>query len=198
MSTPKTLLELAGADLTPSALDKAALVLIDIQNEYLEGPIAVSGAGPAIDKAAVLLAAARKAGTPVIHVAHKGRAGSLFDRDAARGQIVDALTPADGEDVVEKGLPNSFAGTGLDALVRATGRKELILAGFMTHMCVSSTARAALDLGYRVTVDADASGTRDLPDGEGGAIKAADLHRTALAELADRFAIIARGHDWGA
>ncbi|MCO5126809.1 MAG: cysteine hydrolase, partial [Rhodobacteraceae bacterium] len=196
MSTPKTLLELAGADLTPSALDKAALVLIDIQNEYLEGPIAVSGAGPAIDKAAVLLAAARKAGTPVIHVAHKGRAGSLFDRDAARGQIVDALTPADGEDVVEKGLPNSFAGTGLDALVRATGRKELILAGFMTHMCVSSTARAALDLGYRVTVDADASGTRDLPDGEGGAVKAADLHRTALAELADRFAIIARGHDW--
>jgi hypothetical protein len=58
----------------------------------------------------------------------------------------------------------------------------------MTHMCVSSTARAALD--------ADSCGTRDLPDGAGGIIDADTLHKTALAELADRFAIIARDHDW--
>jgi nicotinamidase-related amidase len=65
-----------------------------------------------------------------------------------------------------------------------------MLAGFMTHMCISSTARAALDLGYRVTIDASACGTRDLPDGRGGIIPAATVHEVALVELSDRFAII--------
>jgi nicotinamidase-related amidase len=67
-----------------------------------------------------------------------------------------------------------------------------MLAGFMTHMCVSSTARAALDLGYRVTIDAASCATRDLPDGKGGVMPAALIHEVALVELSDRFAIIAR------
>jgi len=66
--------------------------------------------------------------------------------------------------------------------------------GFMTHMCVSSSARAALDHGFRVTIDADSCATRDLPDGCGSVIDAATLHRVALTELSDR--VIARNHDW--
>jgi nicotinamidase-related amidase len=61
----------------------------------------------------------------------------------------------------------------------------------MTHMCVSSTARAALDLGFRTTIDANSCATRDLPDGRGGTIAAKTVHDVALAELSDRFAIIA-------
>ena len=195
MTAAKTLLELAGANLAPAKLRDGCLVLIDLQNEYVAGPIAVPTARAAIDEARRLLAAARQAGAPVIHVAHKGRAGGLFDREAERGQIVAALAPLDGEAVVEKGLPNAFAGTDLQARLAALGRKELILAGFMTHMCVSSTARAALDLGYRVTIDAAACGTRDLPDGRGGVIPAATLNDVALVELSDRFAIIAPDAD---
>lgn len=195
MTNAKTLLQLAGADLTPAKVADACLVLIDLQNEYLAGPIAVDGAESAITEAKELLDTARSANAPIFHVAHKGRAGGLFDRDAERGQIVAALAPLDGEPVVEKGLPNAFAGTGLHELLRATGRKNLILAGFMTHMCVSSTARAALDLGYRVTVAADACATRDLPDGRGGVVPAQTIHEVALVELSDRFAVIARNSD---
>ena len=188
----KTLLELAGADLTPPTMREACLVLIDVQNEYRAGPIAVVGADAAIERAQRLLAAARRAQAPVFHIAHRGRSGGLFDRDAERGQIVAALAPIDGEAVIEKTLPNSFAKTDLQARVAAAGRTNLILAGFMTHMCVSSTARAALDLGLRVAVEAAACGTRDLPDGRGGIIPAATVHEVALAELADRFAIVVR------
>jgi nicotinamidase-related amidase len=92
-------------------------------------------------------------------------------------------------------LPNAFAGTELRALLEQASRKNLILAGFMTHMCISSTARAALDLGYRVTVDAASCATRDLPDGKGGVVPAATLHEVALVELSDRFAVIKRGTD---
>ncbi|MBB5046881.1 nicotinamidase-related amidase [Rhodopseudomonas rhenobacensis] len=192
MSTAKTLLQLAGADLNPAKLADATLVLIDIQNEYLEGPIAVDGAQAAVAAAAHLLKAARAAGTPIFHVAHQGKVGSLFDRIAPRGQLIDAVAPLAAETVVEKTLPNSFASTDLHALLSATGRKQLLLAGFMTHMCVSSTARAALDLGYRVTLVADACATRDLPDGQGGVVPAATLHKVALVELSDRFAVIAQ------
>lgn len=193
MPAPKTLLELSGADLTPPRLRDAALVMIDYQNEYLSGPIALPDATPAIANATKLLARARAAGTPTIHIAHKGRAGGLFDRDAERGAIVDGLAPLKDEPVIEKGLPNAFAGTDLAAQLAAIGRKDIVLAGFMTHMCISATARAGLDLGYRITVDADSCATRDLPDGRGGTMAAATIHDVALVELSDRFAIIARG-----
>ncbi|MGE5511968.1 MAG: cysteine hydrolase family protein [Bacteroidota bacterium] len=191
MSTPKTLLEMSGADLTPPPLAQSVLVIIDAQNEYLDGKLALPGIGPAVDAIARLLAEARRAGTPIVHVAHKGRAGGLFDRDGHGGAIIEAVQPAGGEIVIEKPLPNAFAQTDLNAELKVLGRTQIVIAGFMTHMCVSSTARAALDLGYKATVAADAAATRDLPDPLGGVIPADALHRAALAELADRFAIVA-------
>ena len=191
----KTLLQLAGADLKPASLREACLVLIDYQYEYVAGPIALPNAGAAIASAARLLAQARSIGTPIIHVAHKGRSGGLFDRAAERGAIVSAVAPLPGEPVVEKPLPNAFADTDLQARLTAAGRKNIILAGLMTHMCVSSTARAALDLGFRTTIDANGCATRDLPDGCGGVVPAETVHEVALVELSDRFAIIARNSE---
>ncbi|MGF6307817.1 nicotinamidase-related amidase [Bradyrhizobium sp. i1.8.4] len=156
MTAAKTLMQLAGIDLTPPRLGEACLVLIDIQNEYLAGPLALPDANPAIARATALLVRARESGAAIIHIAHKGQPGSLFDRTAERGAIVAPLEPRAGE-------------------------------------IVSSTARAALDLGFRTTVDADSCATRDLPDGVGGTIAARLIHDVALAELSDRFAIIARG-----
>jgi len=192
MTNPKTLLQMAGAGLNPAKVSDACLILIDFQNEYLNGPIAVADAQPAVAEAVRLLGAARSAQAPVFHIAHKGKAGGLFDRDARRGQIVPELFPLAGETLVEKPLPNAFAHTPLGDLLAATQRKEIILAGFMTHMCISSTARAALDAGYRVTVVADACGTRDLPGLRDGVVQAKVVHDVALVELSDRFAVIAR------
>lgn len=70
------------------------------------------------------------------------------------------------------------------------GRKNLIIIGYMTHMCVSSTVRAAIDRGYRNTIVAKATATRDLPAPEGGIVSAQTLQSTSLAALADRFAAV--------
>ncbi len=191
MASPKTLLELSGASLTPSALSDATIVVIDAQNEYVDGMLALPGVAPALAEGAKLLARARAAKTPIVHIAHHGKpGGGVFDPDGRSGQIADAVAPAEGETVIGKALPNAFAGTELHETLETIGRKELILAGFMTHMCISSTARAALDLGYRCTVVDAATATRDLPDGRGGVIAADALHRASLAALADRFAIV--------
>ncbi len=191
MTDPKTLMQMAGADMTPSALSAASLVLIDCQLEYVDGKLPLHGCAEALDEVAKLLARARAANTPIFHIQHHGQPGGLFDVEGHGGQIAAQAAPEGEEPILRKTLPNAFTGTDLAEVLEAAGRKEVIFAGFMTHMCVSSTARNALDRGYRSTVVADAVATRDLPLPGGGTIAAAQLHETALAELSDRFAIIA-------
>jgi len=192
MTQAFTLLDLAGASRAPSAWDAAVLLLIDHQREYVDGRLPLSGMPAAVAHCAALLALARERGAPVIHVVHHGRpGGGAFDPTGPYAAIIEGLAPRAGESTVTKSLPNSFAGTDLAAVLQRTARKELIVAGFQTHMCVSATVRSALDHGYRNTVVAAACATRDLPDPlGGGALAASEVHRAALAALHDRFATV--------
>ena len=186
---PKSLLDLAGVTLPTARFEDAVLLVIDHQQEYTAGKLPLSGIAAAVDAIGRLQATARKAGAPILHVAQNGRPGSaLFDPDGPMARFIPEITPAANEATVIKSLPNAFAKTDLDARLKTIGRSDLIVAGFMTHMCISATSRAALDLGYRATVVAGATATRDLPDGIGGTIDAATDKRVALAALADRFA----------
>ncbi|MDF1747488.1 MAG: cysteine hydrolase family protein [Alphaproteobacteria bacterium] len=191
MSTPKTLLAMAGADLTPATLSASTLLLIDCQEEYRAGLLPLPGVKAALSDCKVLLARARDLSRPVVHVRHVGKPGGAFDITGTGGQIMPEVAPQHNEPVVDKGLPNSFANTNLQEVLTAHGAASLIIVGFMTHMCVSSTARVALDLGYRTTVVASACATRDLPKPGGGTLSAANLHIAALTGLSDRFSIIA-------
>ncbi|MFT3831370.1 MAG: cysteine hydrolase family protein [Opitutaceae bacterium] len=192
VATPATLLDLSGARWEPARLGEAALVIVDAQREYADGKLPLPGLAGAVQEIAELLRRARAAGTPVIHVVQHGRpGGAIMDPNGAMVEILAPLTPREGEALVVKHLPNSFAGTDLAAALERTRRKHVIVVGFMTHMCVSATVRAALDHGYRCTVVAAACASRDLPDGRGGSVPAAEVHRVELAALGDRFAAIA-------
>lgn len=191
MSEPKTLLDMAGAPNRPQRLAEAAVVMIDAQLEYVTGRLPLTGVGAALDVGAELLAAARAAGRPVIHVQHRGQGEGLFGPDSAFFAIAPEVAPEADEPVVEKVVPNAFADGALDAKLKELGVAKIIIGGFMTHLCVSTTARAALDLGYGCSVLAPACATRDLPDGQGGVVAAADIHRIELVALSDRFATIA-------
>lgn len=195
MQTPKTLLQFAGVPTHPSPLSRSVLVIVDAQLEYVSGKLPLAGIGDAIAEARRLLDLARARGVPVIHIVQHSEPGRpLFDPATRFTEIVPDLAPVAGEPLIIKRLPNAFAGTALQARLReiaaASGRSEMILAGFMTHMCISATARAALDLGIRTTVVAAATATRDLPDPFGVVVPASVVHQTALAEIADRFAMV--------
>ncbi|MCH8110903.1 MAG: cysteine hydrolase [Proteobacteria bacterium] len=190
MSEAKTLLQMAGAPQQPAPLSESALVMIDCQCEYVTGALALPGVEPALAECAQVLARARAGGVPIVHVQHKGQAGGLFDPEDASFEIADPAAPEQDEARVTKSLPNAFAGTELTDILRGYGRKTVIFAGFMTHMCISSSVRAATDLGLGATVVGNACATRELPDGTGGVVSADELHRATLAALADRFAIV--------
>lgn len=185
-----TMLQMSGVAPAPATMADGVLLIIDAQREYTDGLLPLIGVAPAIEALAGLLEKARAAGAPVVHVRHVSK-GKAFNPASTGYEIVKSLTPRAGEAIIDKGLPNAFAGTELAKQLGATGRKNLIVGGFMTHMCVSATVRSATDHGYMSTIAADTVATRDLPDATGGAtVDAAAINRITLAALSDRFAWI--------
>lgn len=184
-----TLRGLMGLPADPAPLSRSALIMIDLQNTYTEGVLRLENVEPALGEAAELLDRARSAGSRIIHVRHDAGAGSPYDVTAPIGAIHDSVAPRDGEAVVTKNFPSAFVHTGLAELLE--GYQDLVLAGFMTHMCVNSTARSAFSGGYVPTVVAAATATRALP-GVHGTVAAAEVHDAALAGLADLPAIVVR------
>ncbi len=190
MSRP-TLRTLENLPSAPSSLKDSALVLVDCQNTYTYGVMELDGVQAALDETAALLDRARTAGIPIIHIQHNGGVGSPYDITAEVGAIVDSVAPRGDEPVVVKQYPNSFVQTDLDEKLKAVGASNLVLAGFMTHMCINSTARGAFNLGYAPTVVASATATRPLPGPDGSTVSAAALQSASLAALNDLFAIVA-------
>ncbi len=196
MIEPKTLLQLSNSNPGAGSLLDSVLVIVDAQNEYVTGQVPLVGVDAALDRIAELLEAARFLQAPIIHIQHVGAAGKLFDPETDGFKFAERAAPVGAESVAKKKLPNAFVDTHLRDRIVNKGRKSILLAGFMTHMCISTTARVALDFGIRATVIADATATRDLPDPMGGPpIPAAEVQRASLAALADRFAAIAMTKD---
>ncbi|MFC8097572.1 cysteine hydrolase family protein [Streptomyces sp. NPDC057363] len=184
-----TLRRLNGLDDTPAKLADSTLVLVDYQNTYTTGVMELDGWQDALDAGARLLARARREGTKVIHVVHDGGEGTPYDIRAEIGQIHPSVAPVDGEPVVVKKAPDSFFGTDLGEHVDAAGNSDLVVVGFMTHMCVTFTAQGAFLRGNRPTVVADACATRSLPV-TGLELDAHQVHHSALATITDMYGVV--------
>jgi nicotinamidase-related amidase len=190
MSDLKTLRDVAGLGRQPGSLRQSALVMIDCQNTYRQGLMQLEGVEAALDEARRLLDRARALGIPIIHIQHDSGPGSPYDIRAEIGRIADKVKPLESEPVVVKHYPNSFLQTDLHERLQKHGAANLVIAGFMTHMCVNSTARGAFNLGYRPTVVAGATATRPLPTATGGVVAAPVLQEASLAALSDLFALV--------
>ncbi|WP_432190206.1 cysteine hydrolase family protein [Streptomyces sp. Tue6028] len=184
-----TLRELNGFDPTPASLASATLILIDYQNTYTQGVMELDGWRDALEAGAALLTRAREAGAHVIHVVNDGGEGTPYDVRAEIGRIHPKVAPADGEAVVVKKLPDAFLDTDLADHVDAAGNKDVVIAGFMTHMCVAFTAQGAFLRGNRPTVVADACATRALRTVVADT-PAEQLHHSALATIGDLYGVV--------
>jgi len=168
-----------------------ALLLIDVQQAFDEpswGPRNNPGAEANLAR---LLAAFRAAGRPVVHVKHNStEPNSTLRPDRPGNALKPEATPLPGEPLFVKTVNSGFIGTSLEAHLREKGIDGLVIGGFITNHCVSTTARMAGNLGFRTTVVADACATFDFKDADGSVIPAATMHRIGLAELRGEFAEI--------
>ncbi|CAI0736633.1 cysteine hydrolase family protein [Serratia ficaria] len=190
--TAPTIRTLSGAQATQSLPANAtALLVIDFQNEYFIGKMPIPDGLKALKHTQRLVAFAHRHHMPVFFVRHLGPAnGPLFAEGSQFAAFHPDLQPAAGDKVITKATPSSFVGTDLDRQLKQAGVRQLIVSGLMTHMCVSSTARDAVPLGYQVIIPADATATRSLATWDHQVVSHADLQRAALAGVADVFAEI--------
>lgn len=158
---------------------RAAFLLIDMQNGFIDGasPLCIAGAAATVPACAHALGAAREHGLAVFHV-RRAYAADGSDVEAVRWEAwaeggrplssadpmslecPSELAPAPGEPVVVKPSWSAFFGTDLDALLRARGIGTLVLAGTTTPNCVRSTAYDGLARGFNVAVLRDATSSR--------------------------------------
>jgi nicotinamidase-related amidase len=200
---------IVAAQLDPSErVADPALLIVDMQNDFVRAgaPLEVPDARSTIPAQRRLIERFRTRGLPVVytrflsyetdclmwlwspechpdtracwpgHLRGYADADGLLDCAA----VIDELTPAPEDLVVDKYGYGSFHGTDLDGRLRAAGVRSLVLAGTVTQICVEETAREAFHHGYRTTVVADAVSSY-----------APDLHAATLKNFALKFGWVA-------
>lgn len=165
----------------------------DAQNEYADGHLKTANISSTRAAIGDLLEAYRKNGSSssIVHITHQTPAGApVFTPDTPLAAEFSELAPKSGEHTVSKQAPGSFTGTQLDKILEESGKKKVVLTGYMAHVCVSTTARQAAERGYEVILAKEAIGDRDIP----GA-KAEQVVEGSLRELSDAFATVVNVKD---
>ncbi|MBF6031497.1 cysteine hydrolase [Pseudomonas sp. P115] len=174
----------------------AALLIIDMQqgmNQPTLGPRNNPDAEVHIQR---LLNAWRQAERPIVHIRHISRTpGSVFWPGQPGCEFQPALAPLPHEHVVEKNVPDAFTATGLERWLHARSIRQLVVAGVITNNSVEATARSGGNLGFDVSVVADACYTFDQTDLSGRLWPAQDVHALSLSNLAMDYARVVQAND---
>ena len=155
---------------------RPAVLVVDFITAYTTpgSPLYAPDVVTAVQATAPVLAAARRAGVPVIYTRvlyHPGGLdGGLFVQKvpALRGmvegaplaELVPELPPAPGDLVIVKQYASAFFGTHLAATLTAAGIDTLVIAGCSTSGCIRATAVDAMQHGFRAVVMRDCVGDR--------------------------------------
>ncbi|HEY9259205.1 cysteine hydrolase family protein [Chitinophaga sp.] len=143
---------------------KKALLIVDVQNDYYEGGAhTLVNTAEAGKQAQAVLKTARQQHVPIVHIQHLAvnEGADFFLPDTHGAAIHTDVAPLAHEKVVTKNYPNSFRETALLAYLQENSITHLVICGMMTDVCVDATVRAAMDLGFSITVIGDACATRD-------------------------------------
>lgn len=195
-------------------LGETALLVIDIQNTYLEvdaDPLEAQRWAPfrqrmketVIPNTARLIADCRARGVEVIFariacLTEDGRDRSLsqkkpgfnyllLPKDREDSQLVPELTPQDDEIVVIKTTDSALTGTNLRLLLHNIGIRHVIVAGIFTDQCISSSVRSLADESFNVVVveDCCAAATEALHRNELETINMIYCHVVQLDDIND-------------
>lgn len=155
---------------------KPALIVVDFVMAYLveDSPL-YAGVEETLESCKRVLAAARKAGIPIIFTNVEYQAGGVdggifyrkagalkvFLKGSPLGAFPEGLEPREGELVITKQYPSAFFGTSLPATLTSMGIDTLIVTGLTTSGCIRATVLDTMQYGFIPIVVSDACGDRD-------------------------------------
>jgi nicotinamidase-related amidase len=181
----------------PQLPQSTALILIDVQQAFLDPRWGERNNPEAESNIARLLAAWRESGRPIRHVVHDSvqsadepESDSLLRPDSPGNAIQPLAAPRPVEPVYRKNVNSGFIGTNLERDLRRDGINTLVIAGLTTNHCVSTTARMAGNLGFTTYVVSDATAAFARSALDGTLRPAEAVHSAALSDLHGEFATV--------
>ncbi len=150
---------------------KYALILVDLLNDFITGPISTERAPEIVQPNRRLIDAAHEKGIPVIyandcHTPEIDHEFVVWGPHAVVGtkgaEVVPELTPTDKDYIVPKKRYSGFYGTNLELLLRELGVDTVIITGWQTDCCCRHTAADAFFRGYKIIIPREATDTDTL------------------------------------
>ena len=160
----------------------AVLLVIDAQAAIGDPRRTVDDVPVADQNIAILIAAWRTEGLPLVHVDKQATAPA--------SPLPPAVAPLGGEIVIVRNTASAFVGADLEARLDELGATTLVLCGTLATHALEASARHAGDLGYQVFVVADACRAADAVDLRGRLWPAEDVRALSLAQLKGETATI--------
>jgi nicotinamidase-related amidase len=173
-----------------SSIDRdTVLLLIDVQEGFKNPKWGRRNNPCAEAKIAQLLNTWRISGRPIIHIQHVSQEhNSVFAPESPGMALQEFARPANGELLLQKRVNSAFIGTELDCSLKERGATALVVVGFTTDHCVSSTVRMASNLGYRTILVADGTATFERRSIDNKAVDPEIIHQIHLLSLQGEFA----------
>lgn len=169
-------------------IDAAALMLIDVQKGLADAALGQRNNPDAEANMARLLAVWRERHWPIVHIRHCSVEPDSTPRPELPGNAYkDEVLPLPGEKEFTKRVNSAFIGTGLEQYLRDHGITALVIVGLTSDHCVSASTRMASDLGFEVTLVADASAAFERRGFDGRHYCADQIHRVNLVSLDGEF-----------
>ncbi|MXN74827.1 isochorismatase family protein [Burkholderia sp. 4701] len=177
---------------------RRALIVIDVQNEYVTGdlPIEYPSVDASLANIGRAIDAAHAAGVPVIVVQHVAPAGAPIFAPGTDGIALHPVVASRPyAHRIEKARASAFAGTDLAAWLDAHGIDTLAVIGYMTHNCNASTVYHAAHAGLSVEYLEDATGAVPY-ENAAGAASAEEIHRAYTVVFQSNFAAVMSTDAW--
>jgi nicotinamidase-related amidase len=183
--------KLSGINPVTKLPQSAALIVVDVQQAFLDPRFGERNNPQAESNIARLLAAWRDMGLPVRHVIHDSVEPNSLLRPGLPGNAIQAAAaPKGDEPVYRKNVNSAFIGTSLEKDLRQHGIDTLVVVGLTTNHCVSTTVRMAGNLGFTTFVVSDATAAYDRAALDGSMRPAEVVHSGALSDLHGEFATV--------
>ena len=174
----------ASLAMTELDLSRAVLLPIDLQQGFDEPSWPLRWNKQMDANGLALIAEWRATGRPIIHVRHDSvESGSTLTPGTVGNNFRPGFGPQGDEPLITKSVNSAFIGTDLDLRLKRLGARHVIAFGISTDQCVSTTIRTGANMGWDMVLVPDACDCFDLPDGNGGTIRAEDIQAAHVATL---------------